>query len=76
MGKSPFRTRVAREARPRQVKTLLKQGWTKMGGYWLSPYSNLCYPESIAIDVESLRGTFSKEWIKNAKARRLAAVDK
>jgi len=71
-----FFSRRVHEARPRQVQTLLKQGWSpsRAGGYWLSPYSNLCYPERIAIDVESLRGTFKKQWIQNGKNRQRAKI--
>lgn len=72
-----FKPKFQRDARAGQVKVLLAQGWTRMGGYWLSPYSNIRFSERVAIDVEILRGTFLRVWQRSArqkiKARRAAA---
>jgi hypothetical protein len=65
-----FRSKRHRDARPRQLETLLKLGWQQIGRFWLSPYSNLRYDEGTAITVESLRGTFVREWKERKASRR------
>lgn len=68
-GRQTFKTKRMLDARPRRLRTLAEKGWGRIGSYWLSPYTSHRYTEQAAIDIESLRGTFERQYRENARQR-------